>query len=90
MDGAPSFAEAIREVVARLRAEAPSHTLLNQAAVGIDHLGRRLHGLGYLRGHEIGACFTAAVGELGAAHVLPEAPRAPGRRAPGGRAGARR
>lgn len=82
MDGAPSFTETIREAAARLRAETPSHTLLNQVALRVDQLGRRLHGLGYLRVDEIGACFTAAVGELGAAHVLPEEARVePARRA---------
>jgi hypothetical protein len=50
---------------------------VNGAASGIDHLGRRLHGLGCVRDREIADCFTAAVGELGACHPLPEDDRRP-------------
>ncbi len=76
MDGPSSYSEAIRAVVGGLREGAPSHSHLNRAAARIDHLGRRLHGLGYVRGREIAACFTAALDELGASHVLPDEGRA--------------
>lgn len=68
----PAFAEAIDEIARSLREGVPSHALLNGAAARIDHLGRRLHGLGCVRDREIAACFTAAIGELDASHVLAE------------------
>ncbi|HEX6368913.1 MAG TPA: hypothetical protein VF006_08270 [Longimicrobium sp.] len=70
-----AFADGIRSIIAGLRAGVPSHARVNGAAAGIDHLGRRLHGLGWVRDHEIAGCFTAAVGELGACHPLPEEER---------------
>lgn len=75
MDGPPSFGEAIRDVAAGLRDDAPSHTRLNRAEARIDDLGRRLHGFGYVRNMEIADCFTAALRELAASHVLPEEER---------------
>lgn len=39
-------------------------TNLNQAAARLDQLGRRLHGLEWRRGDEIGRCLSAAVREL--------------------------
>jgi hypothetical protein len=75
MDGPPAFGEAIRDVAAGLRDNAPSHTLLNRAEARIDGLGRRLHGFGYVRNLEIADCFTAALRELAASHVLPDAER---------------
>jgi hypothetical protein len=71
-----SFTDAIRSIVAGLREGRPTHARVNGAAVGIDHLGRRLHGLGCVRDREIAGCFTAAVGALGACHPLPEEDRA--------------
>ena len=76
MDGPPSFTEAIRDIANGLREDAPSHPHLNRAAAGIDHQGRRLHGLGYVRGREIADRLTAALGELGAAHDLADEGRA--------------
>ena len=76
MDGPPSFTEAIREIASGLRDEAPSHPRLNRAAAGIDQLGRRLHGIGYVRGGDIADCFTAALRELDAAHGLADEERA--------------
>lgn len=72
-----SFTDGIRSIVAGLRAGPPTHPRVNGAAVSIDHLGRRLHGLGCVRDREIAGCFTAAVGELGACHPLPEEDRGP-------------
>jgi hypothetical protein len=72
-----AFADAIGAIVDGLRGGAPSHARVNGAASGIDHLGRRLHGLGCVRDREIADCFTAAVGELGACHPLPEDERRP-------------
>lgn len=73
---APAFAGAVRTVRADLRLEPHSRTGLNNAAARIDHLGRYLHGLGWVRGHEIGGCLTAAVSKLSMARGLPEAGRA--------------
>jgi hypothetical protein len=70
-----AFTDAIRSIVAGLREGRPTHARVNGAAAGIDHLGRRLHGLGCVRDREIAGCFTAAVGELGACHSLPEEDR---------------
>lgn len=76
MGGQPSFTEAVRAIASGLREYAHSHTYLNRASSEIDHLGRQLHGLGYVRDREIADCFTAALGELGAAHRLAEEERA--------------
>ncbi|MFL5386842.1 MAG: hypothetical protein ACJ8GN_30485 [Longimicrobiaceae bacterium] len=76
MDGPSSFAEGIRAVAGGLREDAHSHTHLNRAASRIDDLGRRLHGLGYVRSREIADCFTAALADLDASHALPEETRA--------------
>ena len=69
------FTASIGSIIAGLRGGAPSHARVNSAASAIDHLGRRLHGLGCVRDREIADCFTAAVGELGACHPLPEEDR---------------
>jgi hypothetical protein len=63
-----SFTAEIRGIASELRGGGQTHTALNRASSAIDHLGRRLHGLGYVRGREIADCFTAALSELGAAH----------------------
>ncbi|MET0398181.1 MAG: hypothetical protein ABW277_15375 [Longimicrobiaceae bacterium] len=76
MDGPAAFGEAIRDVAAGLRDDAPSHTRLNRAEARIDGLGRRLHGFGYVRGQEIADCFTAALRELAGSHALPDGERA--------------
>ena len=68
----PAFAQAIHVIARSLRQGVPSHALLNGAAARIDHLGRRLHGLGCVRDHEIAACFTAAIAELDASHGFAE------------------
>ncbi len=72
----PSFSGEIRGIADGLRDDARSHTRLNRAASRIDHLGRKLHGIGYVRDREIGGCFTEALRELSASHGLPEALRA--------------
>ncbi len=76
MTGARTFTDAIRATADRLRDEAHSHLQLNRVEHRIDHLGRQLHGLGFVRGREIAACLTTALGELSASHALPEAKRA--------------
>ncbi|HEX2092771.1 MAG TPA: hypothetical protein VHG28_10230 [Longimicrobiaceae bacterium] len=76
MGGRPSFTEAIRTIASGLRDHAHSHIYLNRASSGIDHLGRQLHGLGYVRDREIADCLTAALGELSASHGLAEEERA--------------
>jgi hypothetical protein len=75
---APSFAEALRAIAGGLRESDPTHDHLNLAAVRIDQLGRRLHGLGFARDREIADAFTAAVGELAEAHLLPDEERGEG------------
>ncbi|HEX8692294.1 MAG TPA: hypothetical protein VF746_07755 [Longimicrobium sp.] len=75
MEEPPSFTGAIRTLASGLREDAHSHTHLNRAAARIDHLGRRLHGLGLLRDREIADCFTAALRELEACHGIPEEER---------------
>ena len=76
MDGPSPFTEAIRAIAGDLRHDAHSHTHLNRAAARIDDLGRRLHGVGYVRSREIADCFTAALADLDASHALPEGTRA--------------
>jgi len=68
----PPFADAIRGIVRELRSEPHTHVRVNNAAAGIDNLGRHLHGLGFVRDREIAGCFTAAFGELSASHALAE------------------
>ncbi|HEX2080062.1 MAG TPA: hypothetical protein VHG08_20335 [Longimicrobium sp.] len=75
MDGPSFFPEAIRAIAAGLREGGYAHPRLNRAEAAIDHLGRQLHGLGYVRSGEIADSFTAALGELSAAHPLPEEQR---------------
>ncbi|HYH81135.1 MAG TPA: hypothetical protein VEX86_15135 [Longimicrobium sp.] len=68
----PPFTEGIEAIVSGLRGDARSHAALNGAASGIDHLGRHLHGFGFVRDREIADCFTAAFNELSASHAVPE------------------
>ena len=68
--------DAIRAISGELLVEPYSPTRLNQIAVRIDQMGRRLHGLDWVRAHEIGACLTAAVTELSLAGGQPEVERA--------------
>jgi hypothetical protein len=75
MDGPPSFTAAIHALASGLRGDAHSHTHLNRAAARIDHLGRQLHGLGYVRAREIADCFTEALRELSACHGVAEEKR---------------
>ena len=58
-----AFADSIAAIIAGLRGGPPSHARVNGAASGIDHLGRRLHGLVCVRDREIAHFVTAAVGE---------------------------
>lgn len=77
MHSEPSpFTGAIGDIARELRQGGVSHAHLGHAASRLDHLGRRLHGLGFVRDREIAACFTAAMADLHAAHSLPEAARA--------------
>lgn len=71
----PCFSDEIREIANGLREDDRSHTRLNRAASAIDHLGRKLAGLGYVRDREIGGCFTEALRELSTSHALPEETR---------------
>lgn len=71
----PSFADEIRRIANGLREDTRSHTQLNRAASGIDHLGRKLAGLGFVRDREIGGCFNEALRELSTSHGLPDATR---------------
>lgn len=71
-----SFADVIRDVRSELKMEPLSPVQLNRAAARIDQLGRRLHGVGWVRGHEMGGCLTAAVRELSQARGLAEVERA--------------
>jgi hypothetical protein len=75
LSAVPSFTDAVRSVAGALRTDAPGHSLLNRAASRIDGLGRRLHGLGFVHDREIADCFTAAIGELSAAHTVPQEER---------------
>jgi hypothetical protein len=70
-----AFTNGIHSIIAGLREGRPTHARVNGAAVSIDHLGRRLHGLGCVRDREIADAFTAAIAELGACHPLPEEDR---------------
>lgn len=74
--GDPTFSESIRLIARGLRDDPPTHVRLNGAAARIDHLGRRLHGLGCVRDREIAGCFVAAIAELDASHALAEDARA--------------
>ena len=68
----PSFTDALREIAGELGDPHPTHGRINRASSRIDHWGRRLHGLGYLRAPEIAAGLTAALAELDRAHGLPD------------------
>jgi hypothetical protein len=71
-----SFREAVGTIASELRANAPGHPFLNRAASGIDLLGRRLHGLGFVHDREIADGLTAAIAEVRASHLLPQEERA--------------
>ena len=75
MSDISSFLTEIRDISGDLRLEPHSPVGLNRAAVRIDQLGRRVHGLGLAHDHEIGVCLGAAVRELTVAQGLPEAQR---------------
>lgn len=74
-DETSSFADAIRHIASELRGGRHTHGAVNRASSAIDHLGRRLHGMGFVRGREIAECFTAALTELERSHALPEGDR---------------
>ena len=76
MDGPPFFTDEIRAIANGLRQDALSHSHPNRAESRIDHLGRQLHGIGFVRHREIADAFTAALRELAASHALPEETRA--------------
>ena len=70
-----TFTDAIRRVADELRDGGVTHNAVNRASSAIDHLGRRLHGIGYVRGGEIADCFTTALAELETSHGVPEEKR---------------
>ena len=70
-----SFTDEMRRVAGELRDGGHAHTAINRASSAIDHLGRRLHGIGYVRGREIADCFTAALAELETSHGVAEEKR---------------
>ncbi|HLL48083.1 MAG TPA: hypothetical protein VK399_15325 [Longimicrobiaceae bacterium] len=76
MDAPPAFSDRIREIANGLREDGRSHVHLNRAASGIDHLGRKLAGLGFVRDREIGGCFNEALRELETSHGLRDEKRA--------------
>lgn len=65
---ASSFISEIRAISKLLETTAAGG--LNQTAARIDQLGRRLHGLDWLRGDEIGRCLGGAVRKLTLAQGL--------------------
>lgn len=74
-DEPSSFTDAIRHIASELRGGRDTHGAVNRASSAIDHLGRRLHGMGFVRGREIAECFTAALAELERSHALQEEER---------------
>jgi hypothetical protein len=70
-----SFTDAIRRVAGDLRDGGGTHPAINRASSAIDHLGRQLHGIGYVRGGEIADCFTTALTELQKSHALADEKR---------------
>ena len=69
------FSDALRTLADELRLEPLSPARLNRIAARVDRLGRRVHGLGWIRAHEIGGCLTAAVSELSRARERAESDR---------------
>ena len=65
-----AFTAAIRALSGELETPPHSATELNRFADRLDQLGRRLHGLDWMREHEIGRRLTAAVWELNMARGL--------------------
>jgi hypothetical protein len=76
VDGPPYFTDEIRAIASGLRDDALSHSHLNRAESRIDQLGRRLHGIGYVRHRAIADAFTGALRELAESHALPDETRA--------------
>ena len=72
MSESPAFSDAIRAVARDMSPGGHTHDALNRASSAIDHLGRRLHGFGYVRAGEMADCFTAALADLDAGHGVPE------------------
>lgn len=72
---ASRLADALFTLAGEVRLEHHSPMGLNQLAARIDQLGRRLHGLGWTREHDMGGCLSAAVGELSRARGVPEMER---------------
>lgn len=70
------FVDELRRIARELRDGPASISLLNLAASDIDGLGRRLHGIGFVRDQEIAGCLSAAVRGLGEAREIPEPGRA--------------
>ena len=75
MDGPPFFTDEIRAIADGLRDDAHTHSHLNRAESRIDHLGRVLHGIGFVQHREIADALTAALRELAESHALPEETR---------------
>lgn len=72
MSESSAFSDAIRDVARNVRQGGHTHDALNRASSAIDHLGRRLHGFGYVRAGEMAHCFTAALADLDAGHGVAE------------------
>lgn len=71
-DESSSFTDAIRHIAGELRGGRTTNGTVNRESSATDHLGRRLHGMGFLRGREIAECFTAALAGLERSHALQE------------------
>lgn len=69
------FAEALGEIGRALAEAAPTHSLLNRAALQVDRLGRQLHGLRFPEEEEVAPRLFQAVQALASAHPLAEAER---------------
>lgn len=65
-----AFHAEVGDIASALAAGSRSHAELNLAAARIDHLGRQLHGIGFVRESEIAKWLSAAVEGLLASHHL--------------------
>jgi CheY-like chemotaxis protein len=75
MSAALTLTETVGNLTKVLRERPPQHWLLNRVVSEIDQLGRKLPGFALPNSHEIAICLTNAMGELTAAHGLPEGRR---------------
>jgi hypothetical protein len=75
MNAPHPFAASVAEIAQGLRDTPATFTSVNRAAALVDHLGRRLHGLGFVRHREIATCLMSAVVELQGSTGLPTSAR---------------